>query len=104
MKVFGVMSTASLNRNNWLLIAGVFVFFLMPEYAQALVGVLCSVVNMFLGQAGRAIATLAIIFLGVGATLGKVSWGLALTVAVGIATMLGAPGILFLITGLSAGC
>ena len=79
---------------------------LLPESAHAasIAGVLCSVVNIILGSMGRALATLAIIFIGVGATLGKVSWGMAITVAVGISVMLGAPSVLFALTGLVSGC
>jgi type IV secretory pathway VirB2 component (pilin) len=33
---------------------------------------------------GRGLATLAICIVGVGALLGKVSWGMAITVAIGI--------------------
>ena len=44
------------------------------------------------------------ILIGFGATLGKVSWGLAITVAVGISVMLGAPNILFSLTGMTSGC
>jgi len=78
----------------------------LPEIAHAasIAGVLCSVVNIILGSMGRALATLAIIFIGVGATLGKVSWGMAITVAVGISVMLGAPSVLFALTGLVSGC
>jgi type IV secretory pathway VirB2 component (pilin) len=56
------------------------------------------------GSLGRAPATLVIIFIGVGATLGKVLWGMAITVAVGISVILGAPTVLFALTGLVSGC
>jgi type IV secretory pathway VirB2 component (pilin) len=47
---------------------------------------------------GRAIAVLSVIVVGIGATLGKVSWGLALTVGTGIATVFGAvPLVMYLI-------
>lgn len=72
-------------------------------HAGAIATTLCTVVSWFTGQIGRALATLAIIVVGVGATLGKVSWALAITVAVGISVMLGAPGIVFALTG-AAGC
>ena len=55
--------------------------------------VLCAVVGMIYGNLGRGLATLAIVIVGVGATLGKVSWGLAITVAVGISIIFNATSI-----------
>src|SRR5579871_2273231 len=40
--------------------------------------VTCNILLFLLGNLGRAIAVLAIIVLGIGASLGKVSWGLAI--------------------------
>lgn len=62
--------------------------------------VLCTVVNFMYGNLGRGLATLAVITLGVGALLGKVSWGMAVTVGVGIAVMFNAEKI----TALMLGC
>lgn len=55
--------------------------------------VLCNIVDFIYGNMGRGLATIAIIVVGVGATLGKVSWGLAITVAVGISVIFNAPTI-----------
>lgn len=49
--------------------------------------VLCNIVEIVYGNLGRGLASLAVIVIGVGATLGKTSWGLAMTVAVGIAVI-----------------
>ncbi|MCE2926149.1 MAG: TrbC/VirB2 family protein [Rickettsiales bacterium] len=62
--------------------------------------VLCTVVNFMYGNLGRGLATLAVITLGVGALLGKVSWGMAVTVGIGIAVMFNAEAI----TGMMLGC
>ena len=59
--------------------------------------VLCTILLIILGDAGRGIATLAVMGMGIGAMMGKVSWGQAMTVAVGIGIMFGAPIILPLI-------
>ncbi len=68
---------------------------LLPANAHAVIspmgGVLCGIIEFIYGNFGRALATLAVISLGVGAMLGKVSWGLALTVAAGISVVFGAP-------------
>lgn len=59
----------------------------------ALSNILCNVVSWFTGPLGGAIATLAIIVIGVGALMGKVSWGMAIIVGLGIGVIFGAPQI-----------
>ena len=72
---------------------------LLPEFALAsgledTVGSgLCRIVGALQGGVGRGIATLAIIFLGIGAFFGKVSWALATQTAVGITVIFGATAI-----------
>lgn len=67
---------------------------LTPSVAYAVAspmgGVLCGIIEIVYGNLGRALATLAVISLGVGAMIGKVSWGLAITVATGIGVVFGA--------------
>ncbi len=75
----------------------------VPELAMAatpLSETLCAVVEWFTGPTGAGIATLAIIIIGVGALLGKVSWGMAIIVGLGVATIFGAGE---LVTALSTG-
>jgi type IV secretory pathway VirB2 component (pilin) len=81
----------------------IYILFADLAFAQsdtAMGAVLCAVVDMIFGNLGRGLATLAVIIVGVGATLGKVSWGLAITVAVGIAVIFNADDI---VDGLGAG-
>ena len=68
--------------------------------------VLCTIVRMVYGNLGRGLASLAVIIIGVGATLGKTSWGLAMTVAVGIAVIFNAHTIVGTLGGgqYAAGC
>lgn len=66
--------------------------------------VLCDLVNWLTGPTGRALATLAIIIIGVGALMGKVSWGMAIIVAIGIAIIFGAPTILGILGGGAGTC
>lgn len=69
---------------------------LMPEMANAgtsIATVLCNVVEWFTGPVGQGIATLAIIVIGVGALLGKVSWGMAIIVGIGVAVIFGAESL-----------
>jgi type IV secretory pathway VirB2 component (pilin) len=49
--------------------------------------VLCYVLEMFQGNLGKGLATIGMCILGLGAVMGKVSWGMALTVGVGISIM-----------------
>ncbi len=46
-----------------------------------------------------AVATIAILFLGIGAFFGKVNWGLALMVGLAIIVVAGAPQIAILVLG-----
>jgi type IV secretory pathway VirB2 component (pilin) len=54
---------------------------------------LCSVANWFTGPVGAGIATLAILVIGIGALMGKVSWGMAIIVGIGVAVIFGADTI-----------
>jgi type IV secretion system protein VirB2 len=56
-------------------------------------GKLCEVVRAITGNVGRAIATIAVVFLGIGAFFGKVTWGLAVAVSIGIFAIFGAANI-----------
>ena len=66
--------------------------------------ILCNIVGWFTGPVGQGLATLAVIVIGVGALMGKVSWGMAIIVAVGIAAVFGAPTIVGTLGGNTAGC
>lgn len=55
--------------------------------------VLCNVVGWFNGPVGAGIATLAIIVIGIGALMGKVSWGMAIIVGIGVGVIFGAETI-----------
>ena len=60
---------------------------------------MCKAYNVVTGTAGRAFAAFAIISVGIGFFTGKVSWGLMIGVAAGIAAMFGAPSIVNLLSG-----
>ena len=57
---------------------------------DAISGVLCIVVKALTGPIGKAIATIAIVVLGIGLFMGKLSWPLALATALGIGMIFGA--------------
>jgi type IV secretory pathway VirB2 component (pilin) len=108
VKGYKMLASASKNKalTHWSCLAvclAAAVILLAPSMAHAanywtpMGFVLCQIAGFFYGNLGRGLSTLAIIVVGVGATLGKVSWGLAVTVAVGIAVMGGANDILTLL-------
>ena len=66
---------------------------------NALTATMCNVLNIVTGNAGKAFAAFAIISVGIGFFTGKVSWGLMIGVAMGIAAMFGAPTIVAAISG-----
>jgi type IV secretion system protein VirB2 len=61
--------------------------------------VLCAAVNQLRGPIGQAIAALIIISLAIALFLGKVTWGVAIAVAVGMGLLFGATGVVGLLTG-----
>jgi len=67
--------------------------------SNVLVDTMCNVMKIITGNAGKAFAAFAIISIGIGFFTGKVSWGLMIGVAAGIAAMFGAPAIVSAITG-----
>src|SRR5262250_954057 len=67
--------------------------------------VLCTVVGWFTGNTGKGLATIAVTIIGIGALLGKVSWGMAIIVGIGVAIVFGAAGIVEAMNaGATAGC
>lgn len=81
---------------------------LLPETSSAATNVIeqvfCNLVLIMNGTTGKAIATIAIIAVGVGALLGKISWGMALIVAIGVALVFGAASIVTALGGAAGGC
>jgi len=64
-----------------------------PSTGNAIADVLCYIVMILYGPAGKALATIAVVMMGFGALMGKVSFTQAFIVAVGIAVTFGAPQI-----------
>jgi type IV secretory pathway VirB2 component (pilin) len=61
--------------------------------------VLCKVVKLLSGTVGKAVATIALIVLGIGLFMGKLSWPLALATAIGIGFIFGAPSVVNYLAG-----
>lgn len=80
------------------------VFGLLPDFAHAnpsgaLGSMLCNAVQLMQGTPARMVATLAIIVLGIGAFFGKLQWGTAVLVAVGLGLVFGAVAIVTAVGG-----
>lgn len=60
---------------------------------DAIASVLCVIVNALQGAIGKAVATIAIVVLGIGLFLGKLSWPLAVATAIGIGMIFGATNL-----------
>jgi len=67
--------------------------FAAPSSNTPMGNVLCTVVRWFTGNTGKGLATIAITVIGIGALLGKVSWGMAIIVGIGVAIVFGAAGL-----------
>lgn len=66
---------------------------------------LCIIVKALQGSIGKAIATIAIVVLGVGLFLGKLSWPLAVAIAIGIGLIFGSSEMVtWLSNQSSSGC
>jgi type IV secretory pathway VirB2 component (pilin) len=79
----------------------------LPELASAgnpIGETLCNVVGWFTGPVGGGIATLAVIIIGVGALMGKVSWGMAIIVGLGVAVIFGAGPLITELSGNGKNC
>jgi type IV secretory pathway VirB2 component (pilin) len=63
--------------------------------------VMCNAYRIVTGSAGATFAAFAVIATGIGFFTGKVSWGLMIGVAAGIASMFGAPSIVAAISGVT---
>lgn len=79
--------------------SGGFYFGIGDGAAGGIANALCNIAGWFQGGVGQAIASLAIIFLGISAFFGKVTWGTALLFAVGIFAIFGSADIVKAIVG-----
>ena len=72
---------------------------LSPDLASAAVDaegmgiVVCNIITELQGPVARGVAAFGIIFLGFSLFLGKISWGVALALGIGVAAIFGAESI-----------
>jgi type IV secretory pathway VirB2 component (pilin) len=82
-----------------------------PDFANAqtntpIGNIFCTIASWATGNTGKGLATIAITVIGIGALLGKVSWGMAIIVALGVALVFGASTLVnaFNIPGMPSDC
>jgi type IV secretory pathway VirB2 component (pilin) len=86
----------------WLIVGGVAAVLLPVEaYAalDAVTTILCLIIGLIQANVGKAIATLAVIIIGITAMIGRTSWMQAMVVATGIAVVFGAAGLIATLVG-----
>lgn len=69
------------------------------DAGQGIANVLCNVIDVAKGATGKTIATLVIISMAIGLFLGKITWGVAIAVAVGMGVLFGADNVVQFIAG-----
>jgi len=87
------------------------IFFTLPTHNASaatnadnkIVTILCNATGVITGGTGKAIAILIIVSLAISLFLGKVSWGMAIAVAVGMGILFGAEDMVGLISGDTGG-
>jgi len=72
--------------------------------AGGIAGTMCKITNALTGPIGKGIATIAVVVLGIGLFLGKLSWGLAMATAVGIGMIFSAGSIVNWLGGGTSTC
>ena len=93
-------STSAMTYAMFMLMA---VLVLLPDAtlaqtgSQTVANTICNIVNELQGPVARGVAAFGIIFLGFSLFLGKISWGVALALAIGIGAIFGANEIVGLI-------
>jgi type IV secretory pathway VirB2 component (pilin) len=60
---------------------------------------ICNVMSIVTGKAGRGVVAVVVIVVGIMFFLGKVSWSMVLSIALGAGAIFGAPAVVSLVTG-----
>jgi type IV secretory pathway VirB2 component (pilin) len=114
-KDYIVAKLPELSEINWsafFVLAIAVAIVVLPEMSMAQTEVpdstisntICNVVNQLQGPIARGVAAIGIIFLGFSLFLGKISWGVALALAIGIGAIFGANEIVNLVGGGAEAC
>lgn len=78
-------------------------FLLMPEFAAAatdpLGDAMCKIFALVTGSIAKTVGVIGIAALGIGLFLGKLNWGVAVAVGIGVILIFGAPQVIGWLTG-----
>jgi type IV secretory pathway VirB2 component (pilin) len=101
-----IADTSAISQCLMLSIMAIAIYSMMIPAAHAVGGIMCGTIgSVMTGGVGRAIATIGVLMVGVGATLGRMQWTTAITVAIGIAGMFSAASLVLSFSGgLQSGC
>lgn len=67
--------------------------------ATMVINVMCAAINQLTGNIGKAITIIIMVSLGIMLLLGKVTWGVAIALAVGMGIIFGAKDMVNILTG-----
>jgi type IV secretion system protein VirB2 len=98
-------------KTYWVFCFAILLGFISPSFeVQADAGsketeisnIICRATNQITGNIGRAVAVLIVISLAIALFLGKVTWGMAIAVAVGMGLLFGARDVVNMLSNGSA--
>ena len=69
------------------------------EDTTGIISIFCNVINQITNGVGKVIAILILISMAIGLFLGKITWGLAIAVMVGMGLLFGASGVVDVVAG-----
>lgn len=67
--------------------------------SSQITNILCNAINQISGPIGRTISVLVVISVALGLFVGKITWGLAIAIAVGMGILFGATSVVGLLSG-----
>ena len=73
----------------------------VTEASESVTNVICRAIKIVQGPTGKTLAILVIISLAIGLFLGKITWGVAIAVAVGMGILFGANTVVGYISGVA---
>lgn len=60
---------------------------------------LCAVISILKGNTAKAVGIVALMFVGIGLFMGKINWGVAISTAIGVIVLFGAPTLVGFFAG-----
>ena len=99
------MQNETRNKVIWFFSLIFFSFIVREQvFAAAMTDAMCNGYKIFNGPVGKMAAVFAIVALGIGLFMGKITWGLVIAVALGIGAIFGAPKLVAVMTNSQEMC